>query len=98
LTVVGYRAGRIVVKVLPGEPERELHIQSVVPLERCSRAAPTPSQLFSNIADPKARAWFQGREKARVEAITKPFVPPILEQVRYGRTGTFTGGHVVYDE
>lgn len=99
LVVRGYdRHGHVLVTVLPGEPERELPLESVRPLEQCPRAQPNPSQKFANIADKKAREFLQGREEARIAAITAPFVPPIPKQERYGRTGTFTGGRMVYDE
>jgi hypothetical protein len=99
LVVRGYdRHGRVLVTFLPGEPERSLPIESVRPIEECSRAQPSPDQAFANVKCPKARAFMVGRRNAQIEAATRPSAPFIPEQVRYGRTGTFTGGRAVYDE
>lgn len=78
-----HRPGYITVTVLPGEPDRELPLQSVRQRNRCPHAETSPSEAFSNIADPKARAFFESRERARVEATTKPWSEPIAEQRRY---------------
>ena len=97
-TVVGYLGRRILVRLSPGEPERSLPIGSVRPLKECPRAQPSPSQAFAGISDPKAREFFEGRRKAQIDAATKPFTPPIPHQERYGKTGTFVGGRLVYDD
>lgn len=84
LVVRGYdRHGHVLVTVLPGDPDRSLPIESVRPLEGCPHAQPSPSQKFANIADKKAREFLQGREEARIAAITAPFVPPVQTQKRY---------------
>jgi hypothetical protein len=101
LQVVGYRSGRILVIVVPGEPARELPIESVIPWEKCSRADPDTERAYEAMyarMDPKAREFQKGRRKAQLEAATRPFVPPIPAQERYGKTGTFAGGRVIYDE
>jgi hypothetical protein len=83
LIVRGYdRPGFVLLTVLPSEPDRSLPLQSVRPLEQCPRAQSTPAQRFARM-DPKTRAFYEGRETARVAAITAPFVPPIPEQKRY---------------
>ena len=84
LVVRGYdRPGCVLVTVLPGEPERSLPIKSVRPLQECPRAQPSPGEAFANMADPKAREFLEGRQKAQIEAATKPFTAPIPEQRRY---------------
>jgi hypothetical protein len=99
LLVRGYdRPGHVLVTVLPGEPERSLPLESVRTLAQCPRATPAPGEAFANITDAKARAFFEGRRKAQIAAATKPFTPPIAAQERYGRTGTLSGGRMVYDE
>ena len=97
-TVIGYLGRRILVRLSPGEPARSLPLESVRRLEECPRAQPTPSQLFAGVKCPKARAEMEGRRQAKIDAITRPFAPPIPHQERYGKTGTFTGGRLVYDE
>ena len=83
-TVAGYRSGRILVISSPDEPQRELPIASVVRRQECKLAQPISSQKYAHIAEPKLRAFLEGRDKAQLEAKTKPFTPPIAAQERYG--------------
>lgn len=74
-TVTGYRAGRILVMGSTDDAERSLSLASVVPLERCPNAAPTPAQAFANL-DPKTREFYEGRRKAEIAAKVTPPPPP----------------------
>jgi hypothetical protein len=99
--VVGYEAGRILVVVSPGDAPRSLPIESVIPWEKCSHADPDTERAYEAMyarMDPKAREFQKSRRKAQLEAATRPSAPFIPSQDRYGRTGTFTGGRIVYDE
>jgi hypothetical protein len=99
--VLGYRGGRISLITSPGEPARELPIESVIPWEKCSRADPDTERAYEAMyarMDPKAREFQKARRKAQLEAATRPSAPFIPQQERYGKTGTFVGGRLVYDE
>lgn len=85
LLVRGYpRPGFISVTVLAGEPERELPLQSVRPREKCPRAETTPTEAFEHLADPTAREFFEGRQKAQIAARTTTLpLPPLPKQRRW---------------
>jgi hypothetical protein len=79
LTVVGYdghRAGRVLIAGDGDVQPRSFPLASVHPLEKCRLAASRPSQ----IQDPVARAFFEGRNEARKP---KPEPVPVQKQPRF---------------
>jgi hypothetical protein len=79
-TVVGYRSGQIIVAFSPDEPERQLQIASVRPLEECPRAEGPPSYAH---LDEKTREYMRGRRAAELAARTTRVAPPPPKQRRY---------------
>jgi hypothetical protein len=77
--VRGYRNGRILVSCSPGEPERELPIESVIPFSKCRNAETDSEQAHADMyakMDPRTREFYEGRRNAEIAALKRNELPP----------------------
>jgi hypothetical protein len=83
MTVVRYdHPTRRIFVTIGGDPvPRPFSLASVVPFERCRLAR--PREAMTNIADPVARAYWEGRKKAELAGKVTPPLPPPPQQRRW---------------
>jgi hypothetical protein len=84
--VRGYRNGRILVIVSPGEPERGLPIESVIPFAKCQNGETNSEQAHADIygrMDPKTREFYEGRRNAEIAARKNEPAPPPPRQQKW---------------